>query len=60
MTASPKAGAHMAPLDGLRGLAIVMVLFVHFIGDSTPGTPFEREEDRVHYAAGLRAAGLPE
>ena len=35
-------GAHLPALDGLRGLAIVMVLFVHFIGDLAPRTPVER------------------
>jgi peptidoglycan/LPS O-acetylase OafA/YrhL len=35
-------GSHIAALDGVRGLAIVLVLFVHFIGDETPHTSLER------------------
>jgi peptidoglycan/LPS O-acetylase OafA/YrhL len=35
-------GGHIAALDGVRGLAIVMVLFVHFVGDLTPTTHAER------------------
>jgi peptidoglycan/LPS O-acetylase OafA/YrhL len=42
LRARDAAGGRFAALDGLRGLAILMVLFVHFIGDETPHTAVER------------------
>src|ERR1700689_1878053 len=35
-------GSHMAALDGVRGLAIILVLFVHFIGDLSGRGALER------------------
>jgi peptidoglycan/LPS O-acetylase OafA/YrhL len=35
-------GPRVAALDGIRGLAILMVLLVHFIGDDVPRTAPER------------------
>ncbi len=38
----PALHSHMAALDGVRGLAIVLVMFVHFVGDLTPYSGLER------------------
>jgi peptidoglycan/LPS O-acetylase OafA/YrhL len=42
MSAPGATGPRVAALDGLRGLAILMVLLVHFIGDAVPRTALER------------------
>ena len=36
------AGPHIAALDGVRGLAILLVLLVHFVGDAVPTSRGER------------------
>ena len=37
-----RIGGHLPGLDGVRGLAILMVMAVHFVGDATPRTFGER------------------
>ena len=38
---------HMPALDGVRGLAILMVLALHFIGNTTATSPVERVMTRA-------------
>jgi peptidoglycan/LPS O-acetylase OafA/YrhL len=51
----PRLGGHMPALDGVRGLAILMVLVLHFVGNSTPTT---RVEAVVVWAANYGAYGV--
>jgi peptidoglycan/LPS O-acetylase OafA/YrhL len=46
-TIDPRIRGRMPALDGVRGLAILMVLFVHFFADTMATNPFERVLTRV-------------
>jgi peptidoglycan/LPS O-acetylase OafA/YrhL len=46
-TTDPRIRGRMPALDGVRGLAILMVLFVHFFADTVPTNRFESVVTRI-------------
>ena len=53
----PALGGHLPVLDGVRGLAIVMVLLFHFVAQTTATNPFEEAVNGV-LAYGLLGVDL--
>ena len=52
----PNVHGHMPALDGVRGLAILMVLLVHFIADTIPKT--SAVERAIAYVTGYGSYGV--